>query len=50
MAQVEISQEQAQRFARAILPYIHAYVQAHQDEFQKFLKKEKQEDEGGDNE
>jgi len=50
MKEIEISQAQARQFATAILPYIDAYVQAHQDEFQEFLRKEGQENKGGDEE
>ncbi len=47
MKDVTISQKQAQQFARAIFPDIAAYIQAHQEEFQEFLRKEMQEDKGG---
>ncbi len=40
MADVEMSQKQAQEFARAIFADIDAYVQTHQEEFRAFLAEE----------
>lgn len=40
MEKFYIGQKQAQAFASAIFADIDAYVQAHQDEFEHFLKEE----------
>lgn len=38
--QFQISQEQSRIFARAIYADITAYVEAHQEEYRKFLRQE----------
>jgi len=45
-----ISQKQAHAFAVAVFADIRAYREAHQQEFEEFLKAEQQKEGGGDNE
>lgn len=40
MEKVNISQKQAQAFARAIYANIDAYIEAHREEYEKFLLEE----------
>lgn len=40
MADVKLGKKQAEEFAKAIFADIDAYVQAHQEEFEEFLKEE----------
>lgn len=46
--QFQISQAQSRIFARAIYNDISAYIEAHQKEYQEFLKQEETQD-GGEN-
>jgi len=43
-----ISQKQAHAFAVAVFADIRAYCETHQDEFEKFLKSEREKGEGDD--
>ena len=50
MKAVNISQKQANEFARAIFTDIHAYIERHQAEYEAFLKENGLfEQEGGEN-
>lgn len=50
MKAVNISQNQANEFAKAILADINAYIESHQAEYEAFLKEEGfSEQEGGEN-
>ena len=49
MKAVNISQKQANEFAKAILADINAYIESHQAEYEAFLKEEGFSEEGGEN-
>lgn len=50
MKAVNISQKQANEFAKAILADINAYIESHREEYEAFLKEEGfSEREGGEN-
>ena len=48
MKAISISQAQAQDFAHAIFADIDAYVEAHRDEYEEFLRLEEKENRGND--
>ena len=48
MEKVKISQKQAQAFARAIFADIDAYVEAHREEYEEFLRLEEETKNGED--